>query len=351
MKLSVFESPTSTLYFEGGREIVSLQVLKAFAAFAVVMIHTTFAWRTVFAPVILNAVPLFFMITGYFILNRQGILTLHRLGRSIFKLLKISIVAQCFYIVYSLIVEPSGLDFFREETIKRVICYLTVGHYFGGHLWYLTACLETLIVFYLALRIRIFRYIPILVIIGLCVNLILGCYSEFWMEKPLLRMFSRNALTEGIPFVYLGMLIRRFEHRFMFSQRKILLILGVLYILLYVEFFVILRQENKFGDVIIFTLPTIFFTFVYALRTTFFDKLNWLAYIGREYSLYIYVLHLFVRNVLRMTPYDYTSYEWIEVSILTLFLSVTLRKIIVVIKSAININTYDSKKMKYKKND
>jgi surface polysaccharide O-acyltransferase-like enzyme len=325
MKPSVFETPTENLYYKGDHEIVSLQVLKALAAFAVVLIHTNLIWKGAFVPVYCNAVPLFFMITGYFLLNRDGILTEERLKRSIIKLLKLTFIAQCLFVVFYLIVDPSVIEAFRVHTIKRVVLFLAVGHNVAPHLWYLTAIIEALVTFYVALRFKLLRFMPILVVLGIGLNLIAGCYSKLWLCQQLPRILSRNFLTIGIPCVYLGMLVRRFEHRLFISQKSLLLTLVVLCLIAYLEFILVFHRV-KWGDVYFLTIPTTIVTFIWVLRSNLFNKLAWLASIGRKDSLNIYILHWLVMDILRLTPYDYSRIEWIEVSILTLLLSITIRK-------------------------
>jgi peptidoglycan/LPS O-acetylase OafA/YrhL len=326
MKPSVFETPTENLYYKGDHEIISLQVLKALAAFAVVLIHTDILYvRTALLPICCNAVPIFFMITGYFLLNKEGLLTKERLKRSIIKLLKLTIVAQCLFVVFYLIVDPSVIEAFRVHTFKRVVLFLTVGHNVAPHLWYLTAIIEALITFYVALRFKLLRFIPLVVVLGICLNLITGCYSKFWLDQQLLRILSRNFLTVGIPCVYLGMLVRRFEYRLFYAQRGMLFTLAILYFLLYVEFQFVFNRK-LWGDVFFFTIPSTIVTFIWVLRTNLFNKLTWLATIGRKDSLNIYIAHWLVRDILRKTPYAFTSCEWIEVSLLTLLLSIALRK-------------------------
>jgi surface polysaccharide O-acyltransferase-like enzyme len=338
--LSIFETPTDFLFYKGDHEITSLQVLKALAAFAIVLIHTDFIAKNYLEPIIRNAVPLFFMITGYFLLNRNGVLILNRVRHTIIKLLKLTIIAQCFYLAVTFIPNPhKAIEFILKP--DQVLSLLFIGGKFGGPLWYLHGTIEALIVLYLAFRFRFARILPYIIVCGLLLNILLGSYAIFWTSGPFPIPIHRNFFTIALPCIYLGMCIRRFEHKIAMSLGKLTFITILLYVLLYVECIGILRKM-LLADIFLLTIPTSIMTFAWTLRVRQVSQCSRLANIGRKDSLNIFILHWFIRNTLRETPYDYTSYEWIEVSILSLLISVTLRKIItplkIYIKTLVSLN-------------
>jgi peptidoglycan/LPS O-acetylase OafA/YrhL len=329
MKPSVFETPTDNLYYKGDHEITSLQVLKAFAAFAVVMIHTNSIFRFALMPILRNAVPLFFMITGYFLLDKNGVLTVDRLKRSIFKLLKLTIVAQCFYLVVTAIFNPSHL--FPSLSYPGTFLLFLNGDWYGFHLWYLNAVVAALISLYIILRFEMTRLLPFITVFALLLNLLIGSYAMFWLDSRLVNMVHRNFFTIGIPCLYLGMCIRRYEHKITISSARLIALTILLYALLYVEYLFILKGQS-WGDIFLLTIPTSICTFIVVLRASVLNQWKVLATIGRKDSLNIYVLHVFVWKILRRSELVSVCYEWLYVSILTLLLSIAFRKTVTIFK-------------------
>jgi surface polysaccharide O-acyltransferase-like enzyme len=324
MKPSVFETPTENLYYKGDHEIISLQVLKALAAFAVVLIHTHFIIGGYLSPITRNAVPLFFMITGYFLLNRNGVLTLDRLKRSTIKLLKLTIIAQCFYAATICIPHPD--QFVQLMTNPRHIWGLLVGGAtFNCSFWYLNAIVQALIFLYLVVRLKLGRFLPFIVVLALFLNLFLGDYALFWSNERLPLPIHRNFFTIGIPSIYLGMCIRRYEHKILISFTQLTKLTILLYILLYVECFFILHRQ-QWGDVFFFTIPTTICTFIWFLRSASVNKFSKLASIGRKDSSNIFILHIFVMRLLFKFHLTNATYEWVAVSLVSLLLSIALRK-------------------------
>jgi peptidoglycan/LPS O-acetylase OafA/YrhL len=58
------------LYFNGGNKLVNVQMLRCVCAVFVIIIHTSVAYREVLLPLTTIAVPLFYMISGYFLIGQ-----------------------------------------------------------------------------------------------------------------------------------------------------------------------------------------------------------------------------------------------------------------------------------------
>jgi surface polysaccharide O-acyltransferase-like enzyme len=319
MKPSVFETPTSNLYYKGVHEIISLQVLKALAAFAVVMLHTILWHKGLFYPICILAVPVFFMITGYFLLNKEGILTLDRIKRTFLKILKLDIIATLLFLLCS----PRDNILSYIERPRLILWLIAFGY---NHLWYLHALLQALIVLYLLLKWKLLRALPVLVALGLFINLFIGDYSIFWTKFVFMRCFNRNFFTVALPCLYFGMLCRRNESKISYSSLQLGLITIILLLLSYLEFQFVFHRGHS-GDVQFFTVPAAVCTFIWAIKTPALNRFRWLAEIGRKDSLNIYILHWLVFEWLRKTPFASDKFEWVEVSILTLLISILLRKV------------------------
>jgi len=173
---------------------------------------------------------------------------------------------------------------------------------FGGmvcfHLWYLTAYLQLLVVFYVALRIKKFPMLFIVIPIGVLLNLFLGRYIFLISDANIYLYFSRNVLTIAIPSVLIGMLIRSYEHKLP-SQKKIITALIIAAISLYAEQLILhFCFPYKGGDIIIFTLPVAILTFITFLRLNIIGKtMLKIGQLGKRYTLDIYLWHPLIASV------------------------------------------------------
>ena len=124
---------------------IKIDILKSICAFLVVCIHVPFPniWGEYFTSLTRIAVPIFFMITGYFytdIMKRHGEI------RQIRKIFKLVIEANIIYLAwkcfYSIIIH--NMDFFHNTfTLKNFLKFVLLNESpFNGHLWYLGAIFE-----------------------------------------------------------------------------------------------------------------------------------------------------------------------------------------------------------------
>jgi hypothetical protein len=147
----------------------------------------------------------------------------------------------------------------------------------------------------------------------------------FWAKPEYIGRFSRNFFTIALPCIYIGMYIRRFEHKLSFSSRQWSAILIILLLLLCFENKFIFQSFHH-GNVILLTIPCTIITFIWALKTISLNCFSCLARIGGKDSLNIYILHVLVYEYLRKTIFDVEAIEWIEVCLLTLLLSIVVNK-------------------------
>ncbi len=152
----------------------------------VVQIHTASAFGNVIKPLCRIAVPVFFIISGYFMVDNNGAVTESRLRAIFAKMLRITIFTMLVYISYNMLLSLMAhgcLDTDYYARLKFWLKELLFGGMVCFHLWYLTAYLQLLVIFYVALRIRRFPMLFILIPIGVLLNLFLGRYF-YDLSKP-----------------------------------------------------------------------------------------------------------------------------------------------------------------------
>lgn len=196
----------------------SLDFLKFICAFMVVCIHITFPepFKSIIAPFSRIAVPIFFIITGYFYSFTK------ERNRELLQIKKIGVLfvfSNIVYLLYSLF-----KSFLKKETIvdffynifnaKTFVNFIFLNESpLGVHLWYLNALLYILILIYFFEKKwnRKFLYptIPILLLI----NLILGKYSILILGNEFPEVWTRNFLFLGLPYFLIGDLIFKMKQK------------------------------------------------------------------------------------------------------------------------------------------
>lgn len=148
-----------------------VDVLKFICAFMVICIHIPFPQPigTIITPITRIAVPIFFMITGYFysFINENN--------RKIKQIKKIAILTVVSYVLYLFYMMFCAL--FKGQTIiaflrnfinlKTIVKFIFLNESpFSGHLWYMGAILYVLIIIFLIEKRwnieKLYPFIPIL---------------------------------------------------------------------------------------------------------------------------------------------------------------------------------------------
>ena len=179
--------------------------MKCFAAFFVVQLHTIPATVCPLLNVIARlAVPLFFLITGYYY---TSIVEKGKYGVQLKKIFLLAIVSSLFYWIYYGCMALKNNVFYQwfMDTFNSIsiLNWVLINDTPGiGHLWYLYAMLYSFIAIYVIdkLKIKVKWVIPILFLIGLYV----GCKG--WPYS-----WYSNWAFMGVPYILLGRII--FEYK------------------------------------------------------------------------------------------------------------------------------------------
>ena len=305
MKLNL--PPASALAVPPSVEVPGLQALKLICAFLVVVIHTAAlqgGWLRVVASV---AVPVFFMITGFFCVDSRGCLDSRRLGRMIWKLIVITLGAQAAYIAfYAVKCRIEGVAPDDLFSLRSWVTLIAVGDKFGGHLWYLTAAIEALAVIWCAVRLRMERMLFLLVPAGLALGLLAGAYAPLLGHDAAERFIHRNFITLGLPCILIGIAMRR--RPLLLAGRPALLWTATLVVtLLMLAEHYGLRLSPR-GDFIILTIPAAMLLFQSFARV---NAPAPLAAAGRRYATGIYIAHLIVMWAIAQTVAALAPSPWL----------------------------------------
>lgn len=268
--------------------------LKFFLAFGVVIIHTGFTgyMGLGICALVRVAVPLFFMITGYYL----PLMTDEKFRKHLKKIVLLTIFSTLFYLLYSYAESRVGSyvssDWFLQTfNVRRIAKWLLFNELsFVGHLWYFYALLYVFVILYIIRKWKrmdiAYRVLPFLFLGNYVLSFLGNC------------IYYRNFLFTGLSYVLLGCLFRNYEKRLLddfHKSRTLILGLVVLCVCLGMEMIVYkLTGLNFVRDHYLFTLPMVACIFILCLRQSHWGKGSFLALVGKKYSTYIYIFHVFI---------------------------------------------------------
>lgn len=268
--------------------------LKFFLAFGVVILHTGFTGYIGLGicALVRVAVPLFFMITGYYL----PLMTDEKFRKHLKKVIWLTVFSTLFYFLYSYVGSRVGSDIspdwlLQTFNIRRIAKWLLFNELpFVFHLWYFYALLYVFVILYIIRKWErmdmAYRVLPFL---------FLGNYLLSFLGRCI---YYRNFLFTGLLYVLLGCLFRNYEKRLLevfHKSRTLILGLVVLCVCLGMEMIVYKWAGFNVGrDHYLFTLPMVACIFILCLRQPHWGKGSFLALVGKKYSAYIYIFHVFI---------------------------------------------------------
>ena len=158
------------------RRKIGLDILKIISAFLVICIHAPFEGEVgkYFIVISRCAVPIFFMITGFFYNNQMSDA---KVNKQILKILKLCIISNIFYFIFKLFlcsIDNSDYSTLFKSTInKNVLINLFIFNEspIYGHLWYMNSLLYVLIIMKFINKYKLMKYTyfvtPILLVMSL----------------------------------------------------------------------------------------------------------------------------------------------------------------------------------------
>lgn len=303
---SMTENIASENYRGGDGRVNSLDKLKVLCALLIVCIHAPFPgvageYLTALTRI---AVPIFFMITGFFYSE-------HTAPRQIKKLVWLMLSANGIYFVWKTALAAIRGDMFpywaEVFTAKSIIRLLLLNETrLQSHLWYLGAILYVVVIVTVICRWDAQKAKKLLYIaapILLLGDLVFGKYSLLLLHREFPSILVRNWLFVGLPYFTIGMWIHSNHTRIQKKMRgcakvKICLLIGLTAITTLLERWLLVSTNlNPARD---HYLSTTFLAIAVFLFFLFFvdGGESRISRIGRRGSAWIYILHPIFISVL-----------------------------------------------------
>lgn len=283
-----------------------LNALKIIAAFFVVAIHVHFPGDFGIGVIAVArfSVPFFFMVSGFFSYYENKTSLKEKYNRKIKHVFILFAGGTALYFLFGAAIalySGSVVDYFsRIFSIKSILEFLIFNNTsVSEFLWFLPALIYVYFVFYIFEKTGITKKVYFLIPVLFLGGVLFRESIEFLSEYP--EMMSngyvyRNFLFVGLPFFMLGHFIRTNEGKLInrFSN-PVLILLMIIGSAEAVATALLHTQKSVYLG----TFVAVFALFVFAVRNEEQFKLTNIADIGAKYSLYVYILHIMIRNVIK----------------------------------------------------
>ncbi len=290
-----------------------MNYLKGIACFGVVLVHVklpNYVLDGVIQSVFRFAIPLFFMVSGYFCDTSDREKLEKRLPKKCKHILGISVIGCVYYFIFNVMIALFGDSHGTvEDVVKRVTSLFEPRKIadwilfnqdpFINIMWFTFALLYCYLLLWVINRFDLYRKMFWSIPVLLGVHMILGnVLILFGVEVS--KLYYRNFLFFGLPFLLFGVWLRRNQARVM-EKLPVKATAGFMLagpLLSIAEWFVFGRRELFFGS-IVFVLGA----FVYALHRPEAKQNSFITVIGEKYSLFVYIVHVSLISVLDRVAY------------------------------------------------
>ena len=323
-----------------------IDALKAVCAFLVVCIHAPFPGKIgeYFTSLTRVAVPIFFMITGFYYMNvvQRG-KRLSQIKKVFWLAVKSNLVFLGWDFIYKIVkgkqeLQIFFLDAFSLDSIARFFLYND--NKISSHLWYLSAVLYVLLIIWFIDRLELRKLLFCIVPFLLLGDLVLGKYSLLLFNREIPYYYIRNYLFVGVPYFCIGNLIYNFRTKIRLLKGKWLIYaMGLFSVTTLCERGILIYLgKNAVRDHYLSTTFLAISIFVYVLNKQYNETkpervCGVLSRIGKEYSADIYILHpIFISilqvgaGILRLDTI-YTLFAPILIYVSTIIFLVIVRKL------------------------
>lgn len=276
----------------------SIDLLKFVCAVLVVFLHTEWRYRDMILPFTRCAVPCFLMTSGFLLYN-DGKISCSKIKRNVVKILKITIWATLLFLIFKECLFFVANKSVYIPSLHSIVNWVLFNECpFAYHLWYLYAYIYVLLVILLFERFNRLKFLFLLTPFLLVCDLILGKYGMVILGIDLQPFYIRNWIFVGVPYFCLGCIIKHCVCGGI-KISKLWAVLGVCLFTLttYLErFFIIqsgfvLTRDHYLSSTF---LAVSLFWLIIDLRIS---KENFITKIGRQESIYIYILHPMILTI------------------------------------------------------
>lgn len=291
---------------EKNKRMTNFDILKGISVFLIIQIHYPSMFRKEYIDAIARiGVPLFFMISGYYIGNTRC--TVKRIRKTI-EILVVTELAYCvvyFWMGKKYIVQMA----FENEMRNLMLGQLRI--WFPG--WYLISLVYAYLFYIIISECKIPKEIQYMIIVGLLFLL--------WIMQRQERLSAINEYSfifRGIPFVLIGKMVRNEQEKIKLKKNGYWVFIAFISVATIVleRCFWNRRGMLQFFYIFIGTVPLAVSIFSLALKSVEWNA-PFLAFIGEKLSTYMYCCHLIVGEFVNFKNETFDFFWFCAFSFLT----------------------------------
>lgn len=277
----------------------TLEVFKLFAAYMVVFIHVLFDGRVgeIIDAVARFAVPLFFLISGYFSYQISTDKIKMR-TKHIFKLfLLTSIIYNIYHFVDQFLMygKNGAISFLNHRLNPTALIKLILlnDSKTDWHVWYLLAILYVYIIYYFATKFHVKEKVIFIVGAVLLVVHMLLDEGSFIIAPNFDSLYVRNFALSGIPYFSMGLFVRKYIDKFRATPNYVAVITAIMGVIFTIVSRYITGKNNLY-------IGSLFILFSVVVTFVKYPDVKYPRFVMAitSCSTYIYIFHRLVAQIL-----------------------------------------------------
>ncbi len=284
---------------------VYLDLFKYFLCFLVIAIHLAGESYAHF-PLYRLAVPMFFMISGYFNYTEDSERLEKKSVGFIKRTAQYMIVGFLIYIIFDFImcyVDGKGVGYyfttlFYEDFLLEFLFLNRPITYTGAQLWFLIALFVVSLVHYGLVRFKKLHYYNIIIPVCYAIYFFFAGYMYLFQNTDMPIRYTRNAWFFGLPNFALGYTLAKFNFNKKSWYKYIYLALGVLCFFLQIGEYNLVKTEYISLEMYLTGVLAAVFLLQFFLGINNADCPFYYKWIGKNGSFYVYIFHMAVAVVL-----------------------------------------------------
>lgn len=279
-----------------------LNTIKGIVCFFIIFMHIPFpgAFGRTLNHVTGFSVPIFYLISGYYLYRAEASQMLHALPGKIRRIGILCLEAGGLYLLWNIFISYFGngrmpmaewfrLHFTGRNLLKFIVMQNTDLIGGRGPLWFLFALFWAYVLIWIILHFKHWRAVAGCMMLLLLLNAVLPAMNFGWD-------YYHNVWTKALPYIFAGMYIAE-KKTYEKPGCKVLLLLFVVFSLVIAVLSNILFALN-YSLIQCFTIFSAAVVFLFALKKPD-SEIRLFGNIGDKYSLLIYILHPIVITIIQ----------------------------------------------------
>ncbi len=288
-----------------GTRNIYLDLFKFFLCYLVIAIHLAGESYSFF-PLYRLAVPMFFMISGYFNFTSDKEKLKKKSVSFIKRTLKYMLVGFAIYIVFDFVmcyVDGHGVGYyfttlFYEDFLLDFFILNRPITYTGAQLWFLIALFVVSLIHYALVRFDKVHYYKIIIPVCYLIYFFFAGYMYLLQNTDMPVRYTRNALFFGLPNFALGFTLAKYNFHKKAWYKYIYLIIGVVCFFAQIAEYNLVKAPNISLEMYVSGVISAVFLLLFFLGIRCGGAPVYYKWVGKNAPFYVYILHMAVAVVL-----------------------------------------------------